>query len=131
MTSRATRSFDAIDPSSYLTVATDLAREQNAAAIRSAIDRAYYAAMLTARDQLTEKGYRQFTRGPEAHAQVVNALKGIAKEAAETLRMLRQARNRLTYQPGRQVLPRGQSLRQLLEGASIVIEAVRALPVNA
>ena len=46
MTSRAASSFEAIGPSSYLTLAAGLAEMQDAAATRSAVDRAYYAAFL-------------------------------------------------------------------------------------
>ena len=126
-----TRSFEAVEPSAYLVLATDLAKTQDPVAIRSAVDRAYYAAFLTVRNQLTEKGYNQFNRGPGIHGQVARALKRVAREPGEALLMLRYARNRLTYQSDRQILPRGQSVRELLEAARIVIEAVRALPVNA
>ena len=130
MTSRATRSFGAIDPSSYLTLAIELATFQAAAAHRTAVDRAYYAAFLTARDQLTDKGYGRFTREAGVHTQVASVLNGVSKDVAERLIRLRRARNRLTYQPGSQTLPRGQSLAALPASARSVIEAVEELPTR-
>ena len=130
MTSRATSSFGAIEPSSYLTLAIELATFQGGAADRTAVDRAYYAAFLTARDQLTDKGYGQFTREPGAHTQIASVLNGVSKDAAERLIRLRRARNRLTYQSGPQTFPRGQSLTALLASARSVIEAVEELPAR-
>ena len=51
-----TRSFEAIEPSLYLTLAAEFAKMQDAAARRSAVDRAYYVVFLTVRDQLVDKG---------------------------------------------------------------------------
>jgi uncharacterized protein (UPF0332 family) len=131
MTSRAIRSFEAITPSSYLVLATGFAGAKDEAARRSAVDRAYYAAFLTVRDELAHKGYALFTRGPDAHVRVAAALNAIEEGMGERLISLRRARNRLTYQPGRQTLPRGQSLPNLLDSARVVIQAVRNLPARA
>ncbi len=46
-----------VDPSQYLDLARKLAREPDIAAIRSAADRAYYAAFLVSRDTLAAKNY--------------------------------------------------------------------------
>jgi uncharacterized protein (UPF0332 family) len=130
MTSRATPSFEAIDPSSYLALAIDLAETQTEAARRSAVDRAYYAAFLTVRDTLVEKGYASFPARSQAHVQAAEALNQIIRAPAQELAILRRARNRLTYQPGRQTLPRGQSIAELLDSARAVIDEVRSLPGN-
>ena len=103
---------------------------QDGTAHRSAVDRAYYAAFLTARDTLAQKGYGNFPAGSQAHLSVVGVLRPISHDAARRLTVLRRARNRLTYQPGRQTLPRGQSLAELLDSARVVIEAVQALPAK-
>ena len=130
MASRATRSFEAIAPSSYLTLAIELAGTRNEAARRSAVDRAYYSAFMSARDALTSKAYGRFTRSAGSHRQVTDVLETVNTRLAEDLITLRQARNRLTYQPGSQILPRGQSLTGLLEIARAVLDVVVGLPVN-
>ncbi len=129
MSSTAGRSFGPITPAAYLTLAIELGETQNAAWQRSAVDRAYYAAFLTTRDELTEKQYGLFTRGPRSHIQVFLALYHIRRDLGLMLRDLRRARNRLTYQTSRQALPQGLSLTALLESARSVIDAVKALPV--
>ena len=131
MTSRATRSFEPIQPSAYLAIAMQLAETPDAAAQRSAVDRAYYAAFLTVHDGLVDKGYASFPERPEAHRRVAEALNALTEDMGQRLAILRRARNRLTYQTGRHTLPRGQSLRELLDSARIIIEAVRALPARA
>ena len=85
---------------------------------------------LAARNELANKGYLGVVRGPEAHTRVSNELEKIDRQAAERLTILRRARNRLTYQTSRIVLRNEQSLQSLLNSANMVIEAVRALPVN-
>ena len=107
-----------------------MASSADEASRRSAVDRGYYAAFLAARDELIIKGYMNVARNSNAHAQVVNALRGIDKSASETLFILRRARNQLTYQTGYINLPRGQSIPELLDSARIVIEVVQALPRN-
>ena len=130
MTSIPIRRFETVAPYSYLVLAIDLADAADQASRRSALDRAYYAAFLTARNELANKGYLGVVRGSEAHARVSEELEKIDRRVAERLTMLRRARNRLTYQTGRIVLQNEQTLQSLLDSASIVIEAVRALPVN-
>ena len=130
MVSRAIRRFDAITPSEYLALATELAASSSAAYCRSAIDRAYYAAFLATRDGLISKGYISATQGSRVHRQVAEALLHITRDAGEMLVDLRYARNRLTYETGLLTLPRRQSLQSLLESARAVIETVQALPRN-
>ena len=129
MSSRATRRFGAIRPSDYLALAEEWARIGDGALLRSAVDRAYYAAFLTARDELTGKGYGTFSGGPQAHSQVAVTLSGIKDDVGQRLVILRRARNLLNYQTGSVVLPRGQSLPRLFALSGSVIEAVQNLPV--
>ena len=108
-----------------------LAERNDGAARRSAVDRAYYATFLTVRDELANKGYGSFTTGPSAHTRVADALNAIQEDLGEMLITLRRARNRLTYQTGRQTLPTDQSLPALLDSARVVIESVGNLPARA
>lgn len=130
MVSRVIRRFDAIAPSEYLALAVELAASSSVASLRSAIDRAYYAAFLATRDELISKGYISATQGSRAHRQVAEALLHIARDAGEMLVDLRYARNRLTYETGLLTLPRRQSLQILLDSARAVIEAAQELPQN-
>ncbi len=109
-------------------MAVSMASSVDEASRRSAVDRAYYAAFLAARDELIIKGYMNVSRNSNAHVQVVNTLRGIDKGASEMLFILRRARNQLTYQTAYVNLPRGQSIPELLDSARAVIEAVQGLP---
>ena len=128
MSSRAIRSFDAVSPEEYLALAVELALSSNAISRRSAVDRAYYAAFLAARDQLNEKGHMSLDRGPTVHRLVVNTLSEINPGLSRRLVQLRLARNLLTYQTGPANLRRGQSISELLESARTIVVSVRALP---
>ena len=124
------RSFEPFPPDAYLALSRELSRSPGEPARRSAIDRAYYAAFLTARNELNSKGYLTPGRGPQIHAQVIVALTQADRNSGRTLRSLRMARNRLTYQTGRVALPYGMTIETVLDSARIVIEAVRTLPIN-
>lgn len=113
-----------------MALAGELSRSPDEAARRSAIDRAYYAAFLTARNELDNKEYLNPGRGPQTHAQVIVALTQADRNSGRTLRSLRTARNRLTYQTGRVVLPYGMTIESALDSARIVVEAAHALPPN-
>ena len=128
MSLRATRNFNAVDPAAYLTLAIEWSRSADDTTLRSAVDRAYYAAFLTTRDQLSGKGYGHFTADPQVHSQVAKLLSATNKNAGEKLIILRRARNRLNYQTGNVTLPRGQSVRSLMLFARIVVEAAQELP---
>jgi hypothetical protein len=130
MSSRAIRSFDVVTADAYLDLANELSLSLGAASRRSAVDRAYYAAVLAVRDELADKHYISVVENSQAHTQVANALKHISEDASERLIALRRARNRLTYRTESIYLPRRQSLQSLLESARAVIEAVQALPRN-
>ena len=128
MTSIAARSFEAVAPDDYLQLAGEWAQLDNPAGRRSAVDRAYYAAFLAARGQLTAKGYGSFAASPQAHGQVQDAVWSVDPEIGRRLLILRRARNRLTYETGLIRLPRRQSLPRLLDYARAIIAAVEELP---
>ena len=128
MSSIAARSFEAVEPSDYLELANEWAQSSNSAVLRTAVDRAYYAAFLTARDQLTAKGYGDFAADSRAHRQVGEALSEVRSQHGEMLRILRRARNRLTYQTVPIRLPRRQTRQALLDWAREVMAAAEALP---
>ena len=130
MNSNAIRSFEPVEPQSYLALAVRLSGASDEASRRSAIDRAYYAAFLTTRNELNDKGYIVAVQRSESHAQVVVALTLMSGTLGRRLELLRRARNRLTYQTDIANLPEGLSLEIMLDSARRVIEAVRALPRN-
>lgn len=101
-----------------------------AAALRTAVDRGYYAAFLQTRDALSHKGYESFTNRAQAHTEVGLALRGLDRLAARRLRTLRRARNALTYETEKAAVARGQPPAELLDLAQGVIDAVGALPQN-
>lgn len=124
----AARSFGPVEPDGYLQLADEWALSDNPASRRSAVDRAYYAAFLTARRELTAKGYGSFAANSQAHGQVQAVLLEVLPEISQRLSDLRQARNRLTYGTRRTWLPRRQTLEGLLDSAREIIAAVEALP---
>ena len=130
MSLNAVRRFEPIEPQSYLNLAFRLSRSFDEASRRSAVDRAYYAAFLAARNELDNKGYIVAVRRSESHVQVVVALTKVARNPGRRLELLRRARNRVTYQTGRTNLPEGLSMANILHSARVVIEAARALPRN-
>ncbi len=131
MTLTQSNIFPSVDPASLLDLATDLARLGSAAALRSAGDRAYYAAFLTTRDELTRKNYSRFTDGPTAHTQVREALRSVSQHMGISLNRLRLARNALTYQTGPVALQRGRTLQWMLDTARNIVNFVNALPERA
>ena len=128
MTSAAASSLEAISATEYLEQANEWAPAGNSAALRSAVDRAYYAALLSARDQLAAKGYRNFAASSRTHGQVCETLLSVAPEPGDALDVLRRVRNRLTYETGATELPNGLTVQELLDSAREIIAAVEALP---
>ena len=128
MSSSAIRSFGPIDPESYLHTAISWSLSSDEAVRRSAVDRAYYAAFLTARNELTDKGYIVAEQGPVAHILVGNSLTRLTGIPGRILRALRRTRNRVTYQTDEVSLPQNMTVEQLLGWAKTVIEAAQALP---
>ena len=130
MTSPAVRNVPAVTPAAYLALAEEWAQSGETETLRSAVDRAYYAAFLTARDQLSRKGYGRFAPTPQAHNQVARALTAVRPEMENQIRILRRARNRLTYQTAAAVLPNNLTLPELLDFARAIIADVEALPAR-
>lgn len=111
MNLNAIRSLEPVDPQEYLALASQLSASPGNASRRTAIDRAYYAAFLTARNELIDRGYLSAVRGPETHIRVITALTEIARNSGITLGILRRARNRVTYETGPTNLPRPAAYR--------------------
>ena len=128
MTLRGIRRFQRVEPDGYLALSRRLAALGDAVSFRSAVDRAYYAAFLMAREELSGKGYGPFSSSSRAHTEALEALHQLSGPASRRLRILRQARNRLTYRIEAVDAPGGQSLGELLDLAQGVIVAVIALP---
>ena len=128
MTTRSGFSFPEVSPEEYLALAWDLVTVGSPPALRTAIDRSYYAAFLQTRDALSHKGYESFTNRSQAHTEVGLALRGLDRLAARRLRTLRRARNALTYETEKAAVARGQPPAELLALAQSVIDAVDALP---
>ena len=124
----AVRNVPAVTPAAYLALANEWAQSGETENVRSAVDRAYYAAFLTARDELSRKGYGRFAPTTQAHIQVAKSLSLVQPELEKQIRALRRARNRLTYQTAAAVLPGELTLRELLDYARAIIAAVEALP---
>ena len=121
-------SFGAVEPVEYLQLADEWALADNWATLRSAVDRAYYAAFLTVRDELTRKGYGSFDASSRTHGQVSRSLAEVRRELGERLANLRRARNALTYETGTTELPENQTPQDILNSARQIIAAVEALP---
>ena len=130
MVSRQPDTYLPIDPMSLLDLATELAVRARPSDIRTAADRAYYAAFLTTRDQLTLKNYARFTDDGRAHRRVRVALRAIDQDMGSFLNALRVSRNALTYQTGTVTLPRGQTLQWMLNTARTIINYVNSLPAR-
>ena len=128
MPSSATRNFRPVEPDVYLQLAIEWAQSDNEAILRTAVDRAYYAAFLATRDQLEAKGYGSFAASSRAHGQVRAALWSVRSRLGRRLSALRRARNRLTYETGPTELPDGLTIQEPLDSARRIIAAVEALP---
>ena len=128
MSMPAVRNVPAVIPAAYLALADEWAQSGETETLRSAVDRAYYAAFLTARDQLSRRGYARFAPTPQAHTQVARAFAAVQPDMDNQMRTLRRARNRLTYQTAAAALPDELTLAELLDYARAIIAAVEALP---
>ena len=89
--------FTNIDPHGYLDLAKTLATEGTPASQRSAGDRAYYAAFLTSRDVLFDKGYITPYFNFDDHQFVTERLKSLFGSIGNDEQRLRTARNKVTY----------------------------------
>ena len=96
---------------------------------RAAADRAYYAAFLTSRDQLTAKGYITPYYNFDDHKYVAENLKILLGTFGNEENRLRTARNRVTYDTRDLTHSQGQpSLEWMLDTAKTIIERVEKLP---
>ncbi len=83
MSSGRFRTFSPINPATLPDLAVELARRQTPAALRSAADRASYAAFLTTRNQLAGKNYALIYRGRNAHQEVSDALSFVRADVGD------------------------------------------------
>ena len=128
MTSRQSNAFPPTEPLALLEVAAELAGRERPAFLRSSGDRAYYAAFLHSRDQLTRRNYAQFAHRRSIHGQVIQALTRIDRRMGRLLDELRAARNRLTYETGLVTLRANRTLQWMLDAARSLINFVNSLP---
>ena len=132
MTSPPSGPLEAVDPRSYLSLAGELAGRSESHLVRTAGDRAYYAAFLVSRNILAEKGYAPRYVGASAHAEVTQALRTFLGEGlGNEENRLRRARNQLTYDTGAVIWSPGQSVQWMIDTAQEIVQAVMALPDNA
>jgi len=124
--------YPSLNPATYLDLAKELSSKSEMAAIRTAADRAYYAAFLTSRDLLSDKGYLIPEYGLSDHQDVIETLKKkevLGSFGNEEFR-LRDARNKITYDT--RDLKWGDkgvcSIDWMLDTAKKIIDRVNALP---
>ena len=90
-----------MDPKDFLRVANDLAKSDEAAELRSAVSRAYYAAFHVARKLLIDMGF-EISKGPGAHGDVCkylgNAANSTVEHAGSNIGDLRNWRNQADYE---------------------------------
>lgn len=125
--------YPKIDPKEYLKLAEELSCKVETAATRTAADRAYYAAFLTSRDILTEKGYLVPSYWIDDHENVCNVLnsKDVLGNYGKQQIRLRLARNLVNY--NNQDLYLGQPydckrLTWMLNTSKEIIRRVETLP---
>lgn len=131
MTSRRESVFQALDPFTYIALVDDLASKPDSASRRTAADRAYYAAFLTSRDQLTAKGYITPFYNSDDHRYVAENLRILLGSFGNEENRLRTARNKVTYDTRDLKENQGQpSLKWIVDTANQIIERVNKLPTN-
>jgi len=124
--------YNALDPKTYLELAFTLSSESQDTAIRTAADRAYYAAFLASRDILAAKGYITPYYNQQDHQYVATELKrlNVSGWFGNEENRLRRARNLITYDT-RQIdssQPDARPVRWMLDTARRIIELVEGLP---
>ena len=131
MASRQSSVFSPLATGTLLDLADELAHRPTPASLRSAADRAYYAAYLTARDQLARKKYARFNPGGSAHVRVGQALRAIDIDTGNLLSELRFTRNTLTYDTGYVALEGNRTVEWMLDaGCCTYYHQIRGRPVN-
>ena len=131
MTSRQRPVFPALDPADYIGLADELATRPEQAAKRTAADRAYYAAFLISREQLTAKGYILPHYDSQDHEYVTETLKRrdlLGTYGNQEFR-LRKARNHVTYDIRDLTYSQEQpSLKWMIDTAKEIIKRVLKIP---
>ncbi|GAH34717.1 unnamed protein product [marine sediment metagenome] len=131
MISRQRPVFPAFDPADYIELADELASRPEQATKRTAADRAYYAAFLISREQLTAKGYIIPHYGSQDHEDVTETLKRkdlLGTYGNQEFR-LRKARNRVTYDIRDLTYSQEQpSLKWMIATAKEIINRVLKIP---
>jgi hypothetical protein len=126
--------YEALNPKTYLELATELSSKTQSAAKRTAADRAYYAAFLSSRDILAEKGYITPYYNLDDHKYVAENLKdkNVLRTLGNDENRLRLARNLITYDTCdiSSAKQHACSLDWMLKIARAIIEGVEALPPN-
>jgi len=97
MTSNLPPEHAALNARSLLSLAKELASQDDAAARRTAADRAYYAAFLFSRDTLARLGRYTPAYSTDDHQGIRAALHEAIGNAANDEQRLRSARNQATY----------------------------------
>jgi hypothetical protein len=127
--------YPEINPTEYLALAKALASNKDDASLRSAVDRAYYAAFLTCRDILAMKKYLTPKYDYQDHKEVPEGLKSILGSIGNDEFRLRRTRNRITYDtrpltPGQNDPNDVFSVDLIVHTAENIIKSVQALPTN-
>lgn len=131
MTSRQKPVFPAINPVEYIGLVDELNSKPELPAKRTAADRAYFAAFLTSRDQLTTKGYITPHYNQNDHRYVAENLKLLLGAFGNQENRLRTARNRVTYDTRDITYSQEQpSLNWMINTAKEIIRRVTKLPAH-
>lgn len=129
MTSKQRPVFPALDPTTYIELVDELASKPEPSAQRTAADRAYFAAFLTSRDQLAEKGYITPYNSQEDRRYVAENLKILLGAFGNDENRLRTARNRVTYDIRDLTYSQDQpSLKWMVDTAKEIIKRVKRIP---
>jgi len=125
MTSRPSNYFPAVNPEEYLNLSREFMKSASSEYLRTAGDRAYYAAFLFCRDELTRKGYISPSYTTDDHEYVARSLSRLIGSMSSMEYWLRRRRNRLTYDTNALA---GISISLMLKTAEEIIERVKVLP---
>jgi uncharacterized protein (UPF0332 family) len=124
--------YEKFDPVSYLEIALGLPTDASVALIRTAADRAYYAAFLTCRDLLKAKNYISPQYNRYDHETVAETLKrpDVLGNIGNNENRLRRSRNCITYDTRILQITHNdaRSLAWMIATARDLIERVQKLP---
>jgi len=124
--------FPSLDPLELLELAKELATTSTAATIRTAGDRAYQAAYLFSRDDLSAKDHFTPQGSGDDHSNLVIALRRshVLGTFGDYLDQLRRARNVLNYVTGaiEPSHPDVRPIQWMIDRASEIIEKVTDVP---